>query len=443
MKTMVVYENSYFNIDDNNRIIANNLITMNYKIKNDLGLKSFPIQIISKDKAYIGSVIGNICLNDTNLVIYPKVFKDRNLSSDECKKTIRFLEKRTLQCAKGDLNSTILFLKSGIVREEDSFVDVLAQYFWEITSQAVSKSKICVYQTLKERTETIKGHILLQKQLSKPIVDTKIWCKYKQLSDENIYNQLLFWGCTYLSTLVTDLDIKRKLKSLGNEFSESIGLLSKNAVLRIKLPRQFKEYEESIEIVKELYLQDCEYSESFYNGKRVSGFIINMERSFEKIVAYFSDLAARKLGVMHKKQASIKYAVSNINAEYDYSVRPDDLYYYGDSALILDAKYKVLSSDSASNRKPSTEDFYQMISSCVAYQTNEAILVYPDFYGYRKMFWKTINFVNGKNIFVKVTVIDILKSDNEILKNLTEAVKDTLFIKSRLIVERNDTMTQE
>ena len=84
-----------------------------------------------------------------------------------------------------------------------------------------------------------------------------------------------------------------------------------------------------------------------------------------------------------------------------------------------------------------------MISSCIAYQTNEAILVYPDFYGYRKMFWKTINFVNGKNIFVKVTVIDILKFDNEILKDLTEAVKDTLFIKSRLIVERNDTMTQK
>lgn len=65
-------------------------------------------------------------------------------------------------------------------------------------NSALRGSKILQYEERIEKTSVIKGKILVGKQLSQPATDEKTWCKYKRMSDNNIYNQLLFWACRYL-----------------------------------------------------------------------------------------------------------------------------------------------------------------------------------------------------------------------------------------------------
>ena len=67
------------------------------------------------------------------------------------------------------------------------------------------------FEEKTERRSVIKGRVLMGKQLSQPVLDEKTWCKYNFMSDNNVYNQLLYWACKYLSASVHNFELKRKL----------------------------------------------------------------------------------------------------------------------------------------------------------------------------------------------------------------------------------------
>ena len=87
----VVYENSYVNIDNNNHEILKDLIGIGFQLKNELGLMYSPVQVVSENRVYIGNIVGNITLNNTNLIIHPKYFEDNILNKYDTKVIINHL----------------------------------------------------------------------------------------------------------------------------------------------------------------------------------------------------------------------------------------------------------------------------------------------------------------------------------------------------------------
>lgn len=425
MNRIIVYENSYVEIDDDAKDLFSDLIDIGFQIKNELGLMYSPIQSISARKIYIGNIVGNITLNTTNLVIYPKYVG--NVSTVPTDVEMKKLFSRTLKCAGENLQSTIFFYKNNTINEQNDFFDTLAKYYLDITQQAIKKSKICLYEERVEKITTIKGRILVQKQLSGPITDAKTWCKFRRLSNNNLYNQLLGWCCRYLSSLSSNFDLKRKLLMLSREFPQQIDLLNVYDVKKIKGLRQFSEYAESLSLAKNLYLDSSSKKEKLEKGNRVCGYAINMERSFENIVSYYSRMAAHTCGCRHKPQATKQLATSARGQDYSYDVRPDDVISKANSNLIMDAKYKTISTQDKNKKKPSRDDFYQMISSCIAYDCHEAVLIYPETTDFPQLTWSTDKMVNGFNIIVRAESINLCLDDDKLIGQIVDIVKRTTF----------------
>ena len=428
MNKIVVYENSYADIDDMNMDMFNDLLDIGYQIKEELGLMYSPVQSVSAKKIYIGNIVGNVTLNSTNLIIYPKYVSSNGGNVNDV--LIKKLFTRTIRCSMGNLGSTVFFYRNNIINDQNDFFDTLAKYYLDATLQATKKSKICLYEERIEKVNTIKGRILVQKQLSGPVLDEKTWCKYRRLSDNNIYNQLLGWCCKFLSGLSSNIDVKRKLLNLYREFPQQMDLLNIHSVSRIKVPRQFNEYDESVLLAKNLYLDYSSKKEKIHEGNRVCGYAINMERSFENIVCYYSRIAASNCACSHKSQAArlLAYA-SALGSDLSYEVRPDDLITKGTRNLVMDAKYKIISAADKYKKKPSREDFYQMISSCLAYDCHEAVLVYPHTSVFPQLSWETTQKINGFNIIVRAESISLDVGDEELINQLSDIIKKTTFFK--------------
>lgn len=423
------HENAYLDLDGMNKSDLNNLLEIGVQVKNKLGLMSSPIQYISESRVYIGSIIGNLSLNYTRLIIKPKFSKDDNFETNIVKKLL----KRTIKCSISNLNSTVYFTRNSTVSSDEIFADVLATLFISSLTTALHGNKIMQYEEIIEKSKVLKGRILMAKQLSQPVIDEKTWCKFNRMSYNNIYNQLLYWTCKYLSESVRNFNLKKRLLMLSREFVQQTDLLSVQAVKNLKLSRQYSEYIEILLISQSLYLGSSGVKQIGNTGNQICGYVINMERAFENIVCRYSNIAATKLGFSHKGQASIRFATANGNYDYDYDIRPDDLVFDGTQYLVLDAKYKALSSDSKYKHKPSREDFYQMVSSCIAYNCPEAILIYPLTSKFPSQSWNTIQNVNGKKISIKSVGVDIIGSDKDIEDMLIQAIQESYIYKEKAI----------
>ena len=424
MNRYVLYENSYYDLQNTDKEVLSDFVNIGVQIKEELGLITIPIQFVSSNKIYIGSIVGNVILNDTNLLILPK-FTLGFESHD--KEVIKRLFLRTIKCASGSLGTTVYFQRNSVVENQSLFFDVLAKAFYDSTIQALKKSKIYLYEDRIEKISSIKGRVLVQKQLSYPIMDEKTWCKFRKMTINNIYNQLLFWSCKYLAELTKNFDIKRKLLNLSREFPQQTDLLSITSVGLVRVPRQFSEFSESINLAKGLYLKDIGKKEKMSNGQHICGYVINMQRSFENIVCFYSRVASKTLGCFHKSQAVKQLAESSYNHEFDYDVRPDDLISRNGKCLIVDAKYKTISMQDTYKKKPSRDDFYQMVSSCIAYSCSEAVLIYPNTESFPHMHWKTLDSVNGKKITIRASSVE-----SDMVDAFTDIIKETFFIRENI-----------
>lgn len=422
-------ENAYLDLDGINKSDLNDLLEIGVQVKDKLGLMSSPIQYVSESRVYIGSIIGNLSLNNTRLIIKPKFSSDDDSKTDSVKKLLE----RTIKCSIGNLNSTVYFTRNSVISSDEIFVDVLATLFVASLTTALRGNKIMQYEEIIEKSKVIKGRILMAKQLSQPVIDEKTWCKFNRMSDNNIYNQLLYWTCKYLSESVRNFNLKKRLLMLSREFVQQTDLLSVHAVRNLKLSRQYSEYIEVLLISQSLYLGSGGVKQTGNTGNQICGYVINMERAFENIVCRYSNIASAKLGFSHKGQASIRFATANGSYDYDYDIRPDDLVSNGVQYLVMDAKYKALSSDSKYKRKPSREDFYQMVSSCIAYNSPEAILIYPLTSKFPSQSWNTIQNVNGKKISIKSVGVDILGSDKDIEDMIVQAIQESYIYKEKAI----------
>lgn len=419
-------ENQNFIMTEEQKMFLHELFAISTDIKQKLGMRNMPIQMVDDSTIRFEGISANIKYGNIHLVVKPKISQVARIhhTDDEL---MKILYLRTIKTCKSDLRSVIYYTNMSADDDADnSFVDCVAQYFLEKFEYAKQRMPIVMYVKHEERRSTIKGKILLQKELMSPKIDGKTWCKYKVLNEDNKYNALLKWCCDYLARCVETKSLKRRLI----EVSESLGLqtfsLSKSNVKIMKLPRNFDAYRECFLIAHNMFLyrnQDMSFQKS---SRKPCGYVIKMEKAFENIVCHYASRYASKVGILHRSQADEVLAnTPDNNANFAVHIKPDDLLIDNDEKLIVDAKYKRLETSD----KPEREDFYQMIAHCLAYSTGEAVLVYPGLYerDNEMKTWVVTQQVNGRDLSIYAGKIDIFSDDATIVDQLDTIIKETHF----------------
>lgn len=426
MNKIVLYENAITTIRDIGQEELQAILNLSDQIKAHLGLPENPVVLASENSLYVNGLICNVCHGNFNLVILPKIC-ETNTTADATKALLDSLLTRILRCAKERLNSVVYFTRNTIVDDQDVFIDALARFFSEALSSAQMQSSIATYESFENKTSHIRGRILLRKQLSEPMTDTKLWCRYRAFSEDNAYNALLLWACRYLSAISTNIATKRLLLDLSRHYQQSSIELSYQLVARLNIPRQFSAYSECFSIAKNLYLGTKGKKESATAADHICGYAISTERAFESVVAYYTKAAAQKLGYSHRSQATIRFAESLLSPYFDYNIVPDDLVFTNTSSLVLDAKYKLVDPMDNKHRRPKREDFYQIVCSCIAHKSHEAVLIYPRTANSQPMSWKLIESINEENYKVSSCFIDIFAAENELKESFEKIIQNTEF----------------
>lgn len=400
------------------------LLFISDEIRKGLGLRFAPMHI-SGNQVRFNGISANIKYNDTELIVKPKITGIQSGQTSES--LMKTLYLRILRTCKANLNSVIYFTSmSTETITDDTFVDCVAQYYLEKLTFAMQKLPIVFYYQKEEKRAAIKGKILIQKELQNPIRDGRTWCRYKILSMDNQYNALLKWCCEYFASNVGSKSLRYKLKQKADALEGNVDELTATNVRRMRLPRNFDAYRDPFSIAREIYLYNTQTTKLRSENSNICGYVINMETAFENIVCYYAERFSLKKQLLHVSQADILLATAdNGRSDMDFHIRPDDLLIKGDYRLVMDAKYKYVSG----TNKPSRDDFYQMVSSCIAHKTNEAILIYPstDNIDTYSESWTMINPINGVNYKIYADKIDIFSDDQTIVDQISQAVYKSEF----------------
>jgi len=413
-------ENETTQLTDEQKEALTDLIDISDQIKRSIGLRFSPMQINGSTIRFNG-IAANVKYKDIELIVRPKVINNAISSKEQ----MRTLYLRILKTSRANLNSVVYFTSmSSAIMDDETFIDCIAEYFYEKLAYVMKKLPIVVYYQKEEKRISIKGKVLIQKELKTPLKDGKTWCRYKYLSKDNQYNALLKWCCSYFSARVSSRSLKRKLNKLIEDLEGDIALLTKEIVKTSRLPRNYDIYKDPYKVAKDIFLYS-KATTTFRQSNDICGYVINMETAFQNIVCYYTNRVSIEKKLFHVPQADILLASSDRDDDLDYHIRPDDLLVKGENKLILDAKYKNISV----GEKPSREDFYQMLASCVAHNTHEAMLIYPqgDTNGYTGGNWKIVNPLNGEHCKIYAEGIDIFSDDQTIITQLNDVIMKSDF----------------
>lgn len=391
------------------------------KIKKELGLRKNPFTI-TDETFRVDSIAGSISLGNIHINIWPKIFRVNGIE-ERNNEVLKKLYRRVFETCGKSLNKTIYISKYKSINELDcDFIHAISEEFAEELENAIKHIKITSYKTKIEKKQSIRGKILVQKELKNPILEPKTWCRYKELSEDNNSNRLLLWCCKYLMVIVSDFKLRNRLSRLIQQFSNvNVKSLDLNFVNRLIVPRQYNIYSKCLHIARNLFLNNYNHKEVNSQEGNMFGYIINMEKAFENIVGFYVESGARKLGLEYRGQYEKQLADSSTGGKY--SVRPDDVVISSKGTLIIDAKYKLqIISENINKPKPSREDFYQMIATCIAYNTYNAILIYPEIPNSSgcEHSWEVENSTNDKKITIMSRQIDIISQKDTLESRLVE-----------------------
>jgi len=191
------------------------------------------------------------------------------------------------------------------------------------------------------------------------------------------------------SKLTRDIPTNRLLKWAGRELARTVESPSRRKQLNLwatelqnvsatpprieQVPapsRQYPHLVHAVEIAKLLY-DDREVGYRT-GGINLPGFLWDSDDLFERATRRLLSEAARPLGFNVSKRSHILAKISRAGKQISTHTTPDiDVWRGEQSILIADAKYKNL------GRKPSNEDFYQVLAGGRVRNVSTVALLYP------------------------------------------------------------------
>lgn len=348
--------------------LVEELETKSDELKRLLGLRIQPIQIYkraNKKKIKFSGVAGVISLKLIEIEVMPKFLKEASTWRESLFNMIYWSKSGRLFSQKS----------SHIVNAHFSFYDHVSLMFFNAMNIALSSDRIHTYYSVEDNSRYLKGRMLISKQLQNIIAHPGIlYYECDSFDTDNEFNYLLNWCLKTLYQKTRNAQIKLKLRSLFVLMSD----VSRNYKIPVdtKLPPQYSDYQEAIDIANNLAL-GYSYVHTSKNGNGI-GYVVNTEVVYEKFVEkILQELKASTYTLKSEAQSSKLFAKGiSANTSSYYTVPDNKVFKNNRPQLLVDAKYKNIYSDEK-KKKPVNSDIYQLFCSLITHDCDKGILISP------------------------------------------------------------------
>lgn len=299
------------------------------------------------------------------------------------------------------------------------FLDMIASIFKSELDKIIQQGLLKKYVLEEENQNFLKGKLLIDKQIKHNFINKhRFYCKYDELTYDNLENQTILYTLTLLINLVSNNLLKQELVDLKwileNEITPR-NLIKVEYVEKISFSRLNDYYEKIInlsrQIISEIYIGDIHSKEV-----EAYGYLVDMNLVFQKfILKLIKDVLLQY--EVKGQEIGINNLIQPVNKAPKIRIRPDILISKNkETKLTIDTKYKKLNYYNEI-AKANSPDIYQIVSYSLAYKCN-GMLIYPkgDGENIRYIYDFSDEFVDDilRNIFV--FTVDI-SSNEELCEN--------------------------
>lgn len=339
------------------------------------------------------NLVGFVRTRNYILEFYPKIWRDLN-DEKEIKNIVELFRYAFL--------NEKLFRESLPIKKLEkskSLYQLFIKLYIYSLERAIKEGFYFEYTERLEESSYLKGRIDLKKQINK-LDKSKFSIDYYEYDVNNILNQNFKYANHYLLSDAEDLDLKRNLISIINQFPDEI---SKTLSWHDK-EIIFSKINDRFEI-------PYNYANNFVRGrstfrelgnKKTLWFLFDMNKVFENFVANF---LIKNKNRIFENPSEVKIIVQEGERNFMFKdeepsrikglriTRPDIIIEYSNNKIIIDTKYKVINKKNSKNeeymenneedenlddeKSISNSDLYQIFTYSQIYGSKINILLYP------------------------------------------------------------------
>lgn len=354
--------------------------------------------------------VGIIAAGDLVIEILPKISLTNDVIKDR-EMLIFMLSK----CNKISVNVNEM-LKTNMLN--CSLIDILAKVFINKLLPELQKGLYFEYVSKEDSLNKIKGKVLLtQNSKINAMNKTKVYCKYDEFTENNLFNSILLRAINYLNTLVKNNTVAKELNIARSILSEVDDLyITRNILNLYCLNRKNERFKEAFALAK-LILENSTMDTS--TGKE-NGFSILFEMNylFEEYIGVLLKEVLEYENTIVNTQEKAEYLLWNKNRNRnEIALKPDIVIYNDEKAeVIIDTKWKAAALDN--KEIYSQSDIYQMYAYITTYtECKRCILLYPKISDNNEhSIWKLKPFLGDKEILIReINLESYSKSKEELM----------------------------
>ena len=332
------------------------------------------LQFIHKsDEIKSNKYVGVIRYGDHKINLLPKIFFDqaKAYSSSDVSQIHLHLLWWLSYCRKIKFPSYL----SALGERENDFFEILIYLFSKYTRELLGSMVFQQYQEVDQEQSFIKGRLDTSTYIRKN-VGTGRWhkfsCTYDAFVIDNAFNRIVKYVTTMLFNATSNQDNKKNLREILFILDEvSDERATTEQCSKIKFNPMFEQFT-TVRDYCQLFLSNS-ISFDYNNDLKLFAFLLPMEYVFEDFIYGF--IEKELPDVVAKSQRSD----TNLDESGMFGLKPDLFIKTATRSIIADTKYKLVYTDATDPKRGiGQQDLYQVVSYAIRFQTDQAILFYPD-----------------------------------------------------------------
>jgi 5-methylcytosine-specific restriction enzyme subunit McrC len=342
-------------------------------LNSDSSSKYQPFLNFDGDLARARNYVGFIHFENSNIEIYPKVFRNKSEISKELMHRHLFYWFSYCKKVKFPFN------QASLDRFEFELPELILYLFAKHIHEVISLRPYSAYEEVQETLFTPRGRINFDRYASKMSRGNyhMIDCDYEPFIFDNLLNRTIKY-CTRLllskTKVVETQRILNEIIFMLDEVDDQV--CSVRQLQTVRIPQIYSDYEDVIQICH-MILENQVYSYQEYELKNWS-LLFPMEYIFEDFIAgyiqkYFSDTFKVE---PQKSDLYLHTSPNTFNLQHDILLTNKKT----GEQIIVDTKYKPRWNLEKNDPKKgiAQSDMYQMISYAYRRGTDKVLLIYPN-----------------------------------------------------------------
>ncbi|MCS3924437.1 McrC family protein [Methanosalsum natronophilum] len=315
------------------------------------------------------------------------------------------------------------------IKDGGNFFDIIGKLFYNEIEDVIKCGLLKKYVTKEENEKFLKGKLLFNEQINQNLFfKPKFYCRYHDLTYDNLENQIILRGTNLLIPLIRFNDkLRYSLSSVEKDLKQEISFnpyLSKKDCDSICYNRLSEHYSPLIEFSKLIFEEH--FIRSVQKGESKGfNFIVNMPKVYEDFLTEMIKEVVHE--EFHNFEVASQLSFNTLVKERKLTTRPDIIIEdkNGNFPIILDAKYKVSDSNT---------DYYQMIAYSLAIKSSKkCCLLYPENGNIENVnytVYKDLENSESDTINLCIRTIPLFEEENEDFDSFIKRIK--IYVKNIL-----------